>query len=212
MAKPPCKNKNTRPRKRDECDSAIVVPPSFGRQSAPRQASNKAPANNAATRPGLLHSAGRLRDELSMRTAASAYTHRRLSAPVESASYSLHSLLGERIVWYYYRQGAEKCQAPWILYSSIRLLSDSGGLYFLHKDRVLHPCPAGIADTEHQADSQIQVATELPPALKKGRVIPITGTSRRVIPILIMDWNPISAIIPVHSSIPSRSLAVPHPA
>ena len=128
IAKPPCKNKNTRPRKRDECDSAIVVPPSFGRQSAPRQASNKAPANNAATRPGLLHSAGRRRDELSMRTAASAYTHRRLSAPVESASYSLHSLLGERIVWYYYRQGAEKCQAPWILYSSIRLLSDSGGL------------------------------------------------------------------------------------
>ena len=35
------------------------------------------------------------------------------------------------------------------------------------------------------------VATELPPSLKKGRVMPITGSKRRFIPKLIRDWNPI---------------------
>lgn len=43
-----------------------------------------------------------------------------------------------------------------------------------------------------------RVATELPPALKNGRVMPITGSSRRFIPRLMMDWEPTSASIPTH--------------
>ena len=40
--------------------------------------------------------------------------------------------------------------------------------------------------------------TELPPELKKGRVMPRTGSSRTVIPMLITDWKPISDIMPTH--------------
>ena len=43
-----------------------------------------------------------------------------------------------------------------------------------------------------------RVATELPPSLKKGRVMPITGNRRRFMPRLIKDWKPISAIMPTH--------------